>query len=89
MAESKLSRRTVSAALLCDSVSVAAGRIRHRARIGRIVSLDGRAPVPVRGRNETRRRPYFNWWAEGRSPWLPLRRLAICASLAGARFSLG
>src|ERR1700730_6372145 len=40
------------------------------------VSLDGRAPIPVRGRNGTRRRPYFNGWAEGRSPWLPLRRLA-------------
>jgi len=51
----------------CESVFVAAGRIRRRARIGRIVSLDGLAPIPARSRNETRRRSYFNRWAEGRS----------------------
>src|SRR4029077_17980114 len=45
---------------------------------GRIVSLDGLAPISARGRNETRRPPYFNWWAKGRGlrPLLPLRRLA-------------
>ena len=59
-----------------DLVSVVAGRIGHRARIGRIVALDGRAPIPARGRNGTRRPPYFNWGAERRSRCLPLRWLA-------------
>src|ERR1700730_15193013 len=60
------------------SESVVAGRIGYRAGIGRIVLLDGRAPISARGRNETRRPPYFYRWTEGWGlrPLLPRRWLA-------------